>query len=246
MSTPGLTATLRDASPSAKARLAGALYLLMIVLAGVGNSVESRVVILGDAAATAGNVLAHASLLRMGWAAYLVEMALNIAVTALIYDLFKPVDRSLARLAVLFSIVAITIKTFSRFFLIAPLFLLGDTGTLAALGQAERAAVALSFLEVNALGAGLAMVFFGFYSIISGYLIVRSTFMPRILGAFGLVAGLGWLLFLWLPLGLRFGGYVAIFALTGAVAKIGWFLVRGGDDGRWTEQERVAAASIWA
>ncbi|MEO8227570.1 MAG: DUF4386 domain-containing protein [Gemmatimonadota bacterium] len=246
MSIPGQTASLRDAAPHNKARLAGVLYLFLIILAGVGNSVESRLIILGDAAATATNILAHADLLRLGWAAYLVEMGLNIVLTALIYDLFKPVDRSLARLAVLFGIVAITIKTFSRFFLIAPLFLLGDTGTLSALAAPERASLALSFLHVNALGAGLAMVFFGFYSIVSGYLIVRSTFMPRVLGAFGLVAGLGWLLFLWMPLGLRFGGYVAGFALLGAVLKIGWFLIRGVDDGRWREQERVAATSIWA
>ncbi len=208
MSIPGQTASVRDAAPHNKARLAGVLYLLLIILAGVGNSVESRLVILGDASATATNIL--------------------------------------ARLAVLFAIVAITIKTFSRFFLIAPLFLLGDTGTLSALAAPERASLALSFLHVDALGAGLAMVFFGFYSILSGYLIVRSTFMPRVLGAFGLAAGLGWLLFRWMPLGLRFGGYVAGFALLGAVLKIGWFLIRGVDDGRWREQERVAAGSIWA
>lgn len=74
MSTPGQTASLRDAAPHNKARLAGALYLLMIILAGVGNGIENRLVFLGNAAASASNILAHPDLLRLGWAAYLVEM----------------------------------------------------------------------------------------------------------------------------------------------------------------------------
>ena len=126
MNNPGLVGTLREISPRGKARIAGLFYLLTIAFAAVGSSIENRLINLGDAGATASNILAHGALLRTGWAAYLVEMACNIAVTALLYDLLKPVNRSVSRLAVYFALVAIIIKTMSRSFLIAPFFLLGQ------------------------------------------------------------------------------------------------------------------------
>ncbi len=246
MSTDGMTATLREMSPTSTARLAGIFYLLTIVLAGIGTSIENRLINLTDAATTASNILAHGDLLRAGWAAYLVEMTCNVVMTALLYDLLKPVSRSVSRLAVLLSLVAITIKTMSRLFLIAPFFLLGHADALSPFAGPQGLALSQAFLHINAQGAGLAMVFFGFYAILSGWLVVRSTFLPSWLGWLGMVAGFAWLTFLWLPLGLRFASYIAIFALIGAALKIGWFLIRGVDDERWLAQERAAAASIWA
>ena len=246
MSTRGLPAALSELSPKAKARLAAGFYLLTIVFAGIGTSVENRLILLGDASATAANIIAHGDLLRTGWAAYLVEMACNVAVTALLYDLLKPVSRSVSRLAVLFALTAIIIKTMSRLFLIAPFFLLGHSDALSPFAGPQGMALSHAFLHINAQGAGLAMVFFGFYTLLSGWLIIRSTFLPSWLGWLGVVAGLGWLTFLWLPLGLRYAGVVTLIALVGAAAKIGWFLIVGVNEDRWLAEERREAASIWA
>ncbi len=246
MSTAGVPATRSEMSPKTKARLAGAFYLLTIVLAGVGTSVENRLINLTDAATTASSILAHGNLLRTGWAAYLVEMACNVALTALMYDLLKPVSRSVSRLAVLLSILAIGIKTMSRLFLIAPFFLLGHADALSPFAGPQGVALSQAFLHINAQGAGLAMVFFGFYAILSGWLVIRSTFLPSWLGWLGVIAGFGWLTFLWLPLGLRYAGIIAPLALIGAAAKIGWFLIVGVNEERWLAEERAAAASIWA
>ena len=246
MSTAAFPATRSEMSPKSKARLAGAFYLLTIVLAGVGTSVENRLINLTDAASTANSILAHGNLLRTGWAAYLVEMACNVALTALMYDLLKPVSRSVSRLAVLLSLLAIGIKTMSRLFLIAPFFLLGHGDALSPFAGAQGLALSQAFLHINGQGAGLAMVFFGFYAILTGWLVIRSTFLPSWLGWLGVIAGLGWLAFLWLPLGLRYAGIITLVALVGAAAKIGWFLIVGVNEERWLAEERGEAASIWA
>jgi hypothetical protein len=246
MSSAAPSATRSEMSPRTKARLAGAFYLLTIIFAGIGTSVENRLILLGDASATATNILAHGDLLRTGWAAYLIEMACNVAVTALLYDLLKPVSRSVSRLAVLFAVTAIIIKTMSRLFLIAPFFLLGHGDALSPFAGPEGVALSQAFLHINAQGAGLAMVFFGFYTLLSGWLIIRSTFLPSWLGWLGVVAGLGWLTFLWLPLGLRYAGVITLIALAGAAAKIGWFMIVGVNEERWLAEERREAASVWA
>jgi hypothetical protein len=77
----------------------------------VGESIQGRLVVPGDAAATATNILAHAPLLRLGFASYMVEMACQIAMTALFYDLLRPVSRSVSLLAAFLSLVRIAIKT---------------------------------------------------------------------------------------------------------------------------------------
>src|SRR6266705_6259266 len=98
------TAAMTESSPRFKARITGALYLLTI-LTGIfaQGFVSERLVVDGDAAATATNVLTHKSLFQLGFAVYLIEMACNIAMTALFYDLLKPVSRSVSLLAAFFS-----------------------------------------------------------------------------------------------------------------------------------------------
>src|SRR5438105_14435600 len=105
------TAAMTETSPRFKARITGVLYLLTI-LTGVFAQmfVSGRLVVDGDAAATATNVLTHKSLFQLGFAVYLIEMACNIAMTALFYDLLKPVSRSVSLLAAFFSLIGCAIK----------------------------------------------------------------------------------------------------------------------------------------
>src|SRR5712671_7996081 len=198
-----------ESSPRLMARIAGALYLLTI-LTGIFSAgyVSGRLVVNGDAAATAANILAHRGLLQLGFAVYLIEMACQIAITALFYDLLKPAGRSVSLVAAFLGLAGCVIKTFSRLFYIAPLFILGGAHYLSVFSQEQLQALALLFLKVNDHGAAIALVFFGFYAILTGYLIIKSTFLPRILGAWSVVAGLGWLTFLYQPLGYRLFPYI--------------------------------------
>jgi len=229
-----------DGSPRLKARVAGALYLLTI-LTGIfaPGLVSARLVVEGEAAATATNILAHKSLFAWGFTVYLIEMACQIATTGLLYDLLKP-GRTVSLLAAFLVLSGCIIKTFSRLFYIAPLFVLGDAHYLTAFNQGQLRAPSLLLLKVNDRGAGMALAFFGLYAVLTGYLIIRSTFLPRILGILSVIAGIGWLTFFDPPLGYRLFFYIAPFSLLGAAALILWLLVIGVNEQRWKERARVA------
>jgi hypothetical protein len=167
-------------------------------------------------------------------------MACNIVITALFYDLLKPVSRSVSLVAAFLGLAGCVIKTFSRLFFIAPLFILGGAPYLSVFSSEQLQALALLFLKVNDRGAAIALVFFGFYAVLTGYLIIRSTFLPRILGMLSVLGGLGWLSFLYPPLGYRLFLFVVALALLGATALIVWLLVFGVNEPRWKEQASVA------
>jgi len=241
MGTPLRTERITETSPRLKARISGVFYLLTIVTGVFAQMfVSGRLVVDGDAAATANNILAHRILFQMGFAVYLIEMACNIAITALFYDLLKPAGRSVSLLAAFLGFAGCVIKTFSRLFFITPLFVLGGAPYLSVFSADQLQALALLFLKVNDRGAAIALVFFGFYALLTGYLIIRSTFLPRILGVLGIFGGLGWLSFLYPPLGYRLFPYIAAFGLLGAASLVLWLLVFGVNERRWKEQASAA------
>ena len=236
-----MTERIVETSPRLKARITGAFYLLTIVTGIFAQGfVSVRLVVDGDAPATAANILAHRGLFQLGYAVYLIEMACQIAMTALFYDLLKPAGRSVSLLAAFFGFAGCVIKTFSRVFFIVPLFILGGAHSLTAFSAEQLQALALLFLKVNDRGAAMALVFFGFYALLTGYLIVRSTFLPRILGVVSVLGGLGWLTFLYLPLGYRLFPYIAVVGLLGAASLLLWLLVFGVNEQRWKDQAGAA------
>jgi hypothetical protein len=227
---------MEKASPRLIARIAGVLYLLTI-LAGIfaQGFVSERLVVSGDPAATSTNILAHRSLFEWSFTNYKVEMACQIMTTALFYFLLRPVNRSLALVAAFLSLSGCIIKTFARVFYIAPLFVLGGAQYLNVFNTQQLQALALLFLKVNDRGAAMALAFFGFEALFNGYLVFRSNFLPRILGVLSMAAGLGWLTFLYPPLGYRLFLYVAAFALLGSAAMIFWLIVFGVNEERWRQ-----------
>jgi len=230
-----------ETSPRLKARITGAFYFLAMVTGIFAQGfVSGSLVADGDAAATATNIVMHKGLFQLGFAVYLIEMACQIAMTALFYDLLKPAGRSVSLVAAFLGFAGCLIKTFSRLFFIAPLFILGGAHYLSVFSAEQLQALALLFLKVNDHGAAIALVFFGFYALLTGYLIIRSTFLPRVLGVLSVFGGLGWLSFLYLPLGYRLFPYVAAFALLGAALLILWLLVFGVNEQRWKEQAGAA------
>ena len=230
-----------ETSPRFEARITGAFYLLTI-LTGIfaQGFVSGRLVVDGDAAATATNILTHRGLFQLGFAVYLIEMACQIAMTALFYDLLKPAGRSVSLLAAFLGLTGCIIKTLSRLFFIAPLFILGGAHYLSVFSREQLQALALLFLRVNDHGAAIALVFFGFYALLTGYLTIRSTFLPRILGVLGIFGGVGWLSFLYPPLGYRLFPYIAALGILGAASLILWLLVFGVNEQRWKEQASAA------
>lgn len=230
-------------SPRNLGRAIALLFLVTIVLGIVAQgSISDRLISLHDPARTASSILANITLYRAGFTLYMIEMSAQIATTVLLFHLLEPVNRRIAMLALVFGLVGCTIKIFSRVFYLAPLFLLNQNG-VGALSQDQLSAVSLILLNVNDRGAGVALAFFGFETVLEGWLILRSTFLPRWLGALSMVAGAGWLTFLSPTLGYTVFNVVALIALVGSVATIGWLLVKGVDDTRWCALATSSARS---
>ena len=237
---------LLELSPKSMARLAGVSSLLVMVTGTFAQFfVSERLVVFGDASATATNILAHRSLFEWGFAVYLVEMTIQIVSIAMFYLLLKPVSRTVALLAAFVGLAGCIIKAMSRLFYIAPLFLLDGGDALTAFNADQQHALAVVLLRVNDLGAGIALAFFGVRAIFQGYLIIRSTFLPRTLGVLTLITGVVLLSFLSPSLGIRLFPVTAAIGLVASIAVIGWLLVFGVNEERWREQAGLSSASIW-
>jgi len=228
---------IAQTSPRLLARTIGLLFLLTI-LAGIfaQGFVSERLVVFSDAAATATNILTHKGLFQLGFTVYLIEMACQVSTAALWYVLLRPVNRSIALTAAFIELAGCVVKTFARVFFITSLFVLSGSTALSGFSAEQLQGLALLLLKVNDHGAALALAFFGFSTPLNGYLIFRSTFLPRWLGVLSMIAGLGWLTFLYPPLGYPAFPFIALLGLLGAAATIFWLLVFGVNEERWKEK----------
>jgi hypothetical protein len=224
--------------------MAGFFYLLTGGTA-FGFFVRSRLVVSGNAAATAANVVAHEPLFRWAFAADLIGVACYIAVTVLFYELFKPVNRSLSLLAAFFSLMGCAIQLFACVFHLASLLVLGGVQYLSVFTVEQLRAMALMFLKLHGQGVNIAIVFFGFYCLLIGYLIFRSTFLPRIVGVLMAFGGFVYVTnnlahFLSLPFAKYLPPYAAALGGLGEGSLVLWLLVVGVNVQRWKEQASVA------
>src|SRR5437899_6124069 len=189
MSRAEMMKRIAEASPCLKARIAGALFLLLLLTAACTEFFfHGRLSFAADLAAG------------------LIEVSCMIAVTLLFYDIFRPVNRGLSLLAASINFVGLAFE-------------------------------ALQFLPK---GMNIGLAFHGFYWILIGYLIFRSTFLPRILGALPAIAGLCWLTFLPPQLRSYLSPYNLAFVLLVAGLLMLWLLVMGVTVQRWKEQARRA------
>jgi Domain of unknown function (DUF4386) len=242
MSTPPTMERTAEASPRVKARIAGVIYLICgMAYSYARNDVRGKLVVDGDAAATAHNILAHEPLYRLGFAAEIISSLCYVAVALLLYELFKPVNRSISLLAAFFSLAGCTIQALSSLLHLAPLVVLGGDLYLSVLGVEQLQALALLFLTLRDQASSIYMVFFGWYCLLIGYLIVRSRFLPRILGVFMAISGVAYQAFLSPPLADYLFPYViAPAGALGELSLILWLLVMGVNVERWKEQARAA------
>ncbi|MBA4175492.1 MAG: hypothetical protein C0505_02860 [Leptothrix sp. (in: Bacteria)] len=221
-------------SPRRRARWAGVAYLATLLLGIFAQAfVADRLIVGGSAAATAANILQHESLFRAGFAAYLIEMACQLTMIALFYTLLRPVDRTAAAIVVVLGLAGCVVKLMGRVFFYSPLLVLGGARYLSVFPNEQLQAVALLFLRINHTAETVAVVFFGLYTIVQGYLIFRSTFLPRALGVLNCLGGLGWLTYLYEPLARQLLSLVIATALFGAAATVFWLLVFGVDEQKW-------------
>ncbi len=229
---------MNTANPRRLARLAGLFFLLTIVGGIIAQGfISERLINFSDAAATANNILSNKGLFQIGFSIYLIEMACQVITATLFYRLLRPVSPTIALLMLMFEFTGILIKTFARVFYITPLWVLDGTAALGGLGTAQLQSISLVLLKANDHGAATALAFFGFSTLLMGYLVFRSTYLPRWLGVLGMIGGLGWLTFIYPPLGRSVFKFVVLIALIGSAAKIFWLLVFGVDEEKFRTVE---------
>jgi hypothetical protein len=239
---------IAETSPSLKARIGGGLYLIITVAAPFGELfVRGRLVVKGDAGATATNILAHESLYRLGGVADLIAFACDVAVALILYELLRPASRSVSLLAAFFRLMHAAIVAVATLTYFAPLVLLGGGPHLSVFNVEQLQALALVSLRLHGQGYNIGLLFFGFHCVLIGYLIFRSTFLPRILGVLMAIAGLCYLTNSFaVLLSPAFAGHLFPWILLPALpAELGltlWLLVKGVNVLQWKEQASAAAA----
>jgi len=177
-------------SPQLYARLCGALYLYIIVAGMFAELfVRSKLIVPTDAAATASNIMANEFLFRLGFSGELLHLAFDVVVAVLLYALLRPVDRNIALLAALMRFacdIVLAVASLSHF---AALKLFADAEYLKTFTPDQLHTLALVALKLHGDGYAISLVFFGFACLALGYLIFRSGFLPKTIGALMAVAG---------------------------------------------------------
>ncbi len=241
-----LTRRTANMSPQVNARLAGLLYLL-VTIASIFSFfyMRSRLIVPGDAIATASNILASQGLFRMGIASDAFVFLSEIVLAALLYRLFKPVSTTLS-LATAFARLALAVLqgiNLLNYFVV--LLLLSGAGYLTVFEPDQLQALALLFLTAY---DGVTLIwgtFFGLQFVGLGYLVYKSGYFPRVLGVLLLGSAVGYLTD-------SFGNFLApqydaIYAQMVVVLAIGelvfalWLLIRGLNVAKWEQRARESA-----
>jgi hypothetical protein len=228
---------IAEASPRFKARMAGVFEVLEGTTSAFGQVfVLGRLVVFSDAAATAANILGHQPLFWLGFVSSLIGVACHIAWTLLFYELFKPVNRSLSLLAAFVGLVVCGLQALTSLLYLAPLLILQGGSSVSAFTAEQLQALALIFLKLNAYAFEIDLVFFGFWCVLAGYLIFRSTFLPRILGVLLAIDGLGWATYMYPPLASYLFPFIAAASALAEIPLQLWLVVMGVNPQRWKEQ----------
>lgn len=183
-----------DISPQVYARIGGILYMFIIVAGILGEIiVRGKLVVSGDAASTASNIMTSQSLWRIGIAGDIMMHVFDIPLMLILYVLLRPVNKNLALLAVLFNLTQTAVLVVNKLNLAFPLFLLGNADYLKVFEPSQLYALTHIFVGLHEYGFGVGLIFFGFACLGYGYLIFRSGYFPKAIGVLMQVAGLCYL-----------------------------------------------------
>ncbi len=234
---------MQSTSVQTYARAAGALFLLSMVGGFFGELyIPSRIMVSGDAAATAKNIVESNTLFRLGFAAYLVEAACDIALSLILYVLLRPVNKNLALLAAFFGLVSTSVFAVGELFYFAASLPLGSAEYLRTFSPDQLNTLSMLSLRMYGLAAGIFMAFYGIATGLRGYLIYRSGYLPQALGILMMLAGLGFItrnFVLVLAPAYVSNVFLVPMFLAGAFLTL-WMLVKGVDVAKW--EARAARA----
>ncbi|MEP7012521.1 MAG: DUF4386 domain-containing protein [Acidobacteriota bacterium] len=223
----------REINPQVYARVGGVLYLIIIALGMVEEFfIRGRITVAGDAAATFANLHSMERLWRTGIAIELVIGIITIVLSVILYVLTRPVQKELALLALLFGSIATAVEIAYSIQLVEALFPLGKSAYLTAFSPGQLQAMTALAMKAHVFGFGIALLLFGPFFLVTGYLIFKSGYLPKPIGVLYQLAGLGYM----------FNGFVlvlapqlagpafmimAVPAFLGETSFAAWLLIKG-------------------
>jgi len=229
-------------SPQRYARIGGGLYLAIIVLGAFAEGfVTNKLIMPGNVATTAQNILASPELWRLGVASDFIVVLCAVPLLWIEYLLLRPVSKQLVLLAVLFNLVSLAVEAISKLFLLVVMPTLGSADYLRAFDSEQLQTLASLALKSHDIAFNIALIFFGFTCLVNGYLILISGYLPRLIGVLMQIAGLSYLI----------ACFAALFAptfadlivpaillppLIGESSFCLWLLVRGVNIAKWKER----------
>jgi hypothetical protein len=173
------------------ARFAGVFYLIMIICGMAAQVIRGSLILPGNGAATASNIMASESLFRVAFISDLLMATVFLLFAWALYVLFKPVNKNTALLFVLLATASVAILSLNLLNQFAILILLSDAGFLAAFGTAQLNALVMLFADLQYYGYYIAQISFGLWLVPLGYLALKSGFLPRILAMLLIIAAFG-------------------------------------------------------
>ena len=219
--------TKEKINPNKTARIAGGLYLLLLPLGILGLIyVPATLIVPGDVATTASNIMANESLFRLSIVSALLIQVVNLFVVLFLYKLLKPVNKNMALLMVIFILLG------------APIAMLTEVNRAAALLLLNTAdlspALAALFLDLHEVGIQIASIFWGLWLFPMGYLVFKSGYIPKMIGVLLIIGCFGYLAdsfaFFLFP---NFGMTISQFTFIGELVLPLWLLIKGVNVAQW-------------
>jgi hypothetical protein len=243
-----MTGSTTEPSPLFFARVAGFLYLVIIIFGISGEMfVRSGLIVPGDATATAGNILASQGLFRFGFVADSIMFLSDVALAVLLYFLLKPVSKVAALVALCFRLAQTAVLALNLLHYHAAMLLLNDSAYSAAFGTNQLNALTHFFLDMHGHGYDLGLLLFGLHCLLLGYLVFKSRYLPRTLGVLMVCAGFTYLIGSYTRF--IFPNYVTAVSPIYGVAIVAelsiclWLLVKGVNMQHWKKMKQALTSA---
>jgi hypothetical protein len=235
------TGTPNCISPNVYAKIGGILYIIMIILGIIEEVfVKGKIVVSGNAAATAANLKSNEMLWRWGIAIELSIIIVTVFIGLVIYVLTKPVNKNLAILAAFFNLLAIGTEAAYALHLVQAIFPVENTPYLNAFTPEQLNVLTSLAIKSQGMGFAIVLLLFGPFFFVTGYLIFKSEYLPRVLGLLYIIPGISYMLSSFLlilapEIGAKYYFFVAGPALIGELALSLWLLIKGVSMEKWNE-----------
>ncbi len=245
MSASAISLKMTETSPRSLARKAGICQLLAAITATFGEVIiPGKLFAVSNAAATNANILSHAALFWWGFALSIAGILFHIIWAVLLCSLLRPVSKRVSQCAACVMIVACSIQALASLLYLGALVVLQNGSSLSGFSVEQLNALSFTLLKLSVNAIFVFSIFFGVWLLLIGFLIFKSTFLPRILGVLVSVAGLAWTIYIVPPVAVQLFTFIAAASALGEIPLELWLIVRAVNEQKWKEQALTAAFSM--